>query len=127
MDLSTLLTGRNGLFTVAIFAITQTLKSLFPAFFATKFGQRLLPAIPLVLGVVGGLLGIPEGVTRMRDGVIVGIVAAFVAANLFKIGRTTALGWGLDPTPAAPAPADPPTPASTDGPAPVDSTKAPTP
>lgn len=126
MVLSTLLTGRNALFAAAIYAITQTLKTIAPKFFAGKIGQRLLPVIPLVLGIVGGVLGVPDGVTRMQDKIVIGIVAAFASSHLFKLGRTSVLGWGLgsgEPAPPATPPATPALPSDT--PATVDSPKDP--
>jgi len=126
MDLSLLLTGRNALFAVAVYAIVQTLKTVAPKFFAGKTGQRLLPLIPLVLGVLGGVLGVPDGVTRMQDKIVVGIVAAFASSHLFKLGRTTMLGWGLgsgEPTPPSTPSSTPALPSDT--PSTVDSPKDP--
>jgi len=105
MDVSALMTGKNAMLPVAVFVISQTLKSLFPAFFAGKVGQRLMPVIPLVVGVGLALLGLCDA-AHWQDRMLLGLLASFTASHLFKVGKTSFLGWGVEaaqdpgPTPA---------------------------
>jgi hypothetical protein len=114
MDLTLILTGPNLLLAGGLFVVTTTLKSVFPGFFATKAGQRVLPILPLLLGVLGAFLGFASGSGAWQSQVVMGLLCGFAAANFFKIGKTTVMGWGLgDPVPGPyqPPPTGDPVPA----------------
>ena len=112
---------------LAIFALVVTLKRAWPEFVASRAGQRALPVIPMLLGVILALAGFRDAaVTRWQDVIVVGLLSGAFAASIFKIGRTSVLGKGLeaaglelpeDPPKAAPAPAplDPPPPSAEGG------------
>lgn len=106
MDLNAHVTGRNLILAGSVFACTQTLKQAFPAFWASPWGQRLMPVVPVVLGVVGMFLGLGEGAARWTDKVVTGALVGAVAATAFQVGKQTLLGWGtkseLTSNPAAP-------------------------
>lgn len=93
-----LLTSQNILLVAAIYAIVQALKMALPKWSAGKVGQRVIPLLPLALGVAGALLGMGGlGEATIADQVTIGIIAGSVAAQGFKVGRTTLLGRGVDP------------------------------
>lgn len=104
MDVSTILTGTNLLLAGAIFVLLTVGRLVFPGFYVSRLGQRLLPVLPLVLGVVGALLGMCSNAPTWQEKVLVGIIAGFAASNLFKIGKTTVIGWGLPDKPTSEAP-----------------------
>lgn len=107
MDISSLLTGRNAMLPVGVYAVTQALKMALPKVFQSSVGQRLVPLIPLVLGIGLALVGIGEGAPRWQDRILLGLLAGFTASHLFKVGKTSLLGWGIEATkedpPATPA------------------------
>lgn len=92
---SSLWSGANVALTSGIFAVVMTMKMVFPEAFASKWGQRFLPLLPVVLGVVGGLLGCVSQ-TRTQDRVLVGLLCGFAAAHVYKMGKTSLLGHGID-------------------------------
>jgi hypothetical protein len=106
--ISQLMTGANMLLAGAVFAATQVLKLVFPRAALTAIGARLMPVLPVILGVVGSVAGISSGKT-IGEKVAVGIIAGFTAGHGFKIGKTTVMGKGIDTdgdgVPDAPAPA----------------------
>ncbi len=96
LDLTNLLTGNNLLLTGGVFAATSGLRGAIPDFFANKIGQRTLPVIPLVLGIVGALAGVCDGVSTWEGEVMLGMIAGTVAGQGFKLGKTTLLGAGIE-------------------------------
>lgn len=98
MDISTLLTGRNALLPVGVYAVTQALKMALPKVFQSSIGQRFVPIIPLVLGIALAMAGLGEGATRWQDRMLMGLIAGFTASHLFKLGKTSLLGWGIEST-----------------------------
>lgn len=95
MDLSYVLTGKNLLLLSAVFAMTQVLKSSIPWFTYSVMGQRLIPILPIVLGVIGSLVGLCSE-NSWPDRVAIGIIAGFSAGQMFKVGKTTLLGKGVN-------------------------------
>jgi len=95
MDLTNLLDAHNLALAGGILALLGTAKRMAPKLFTSYWGQRLLPAIPLLMGVAGSLAGASNGDTSM-DKVIIGILAGFTAANSFKVWKTTARGKGIE-------------------------------
>lgn len=96
MDLATLLQGNNLLLMGATVAITTTVRTMFPAFFTKHWGERLLPLLPLLIGIIGALIGVSEGDT-VSEKIAIGLLAGFTGGQLFKIGRTTFMGYGVVP------------------------------
>jgi hypothetical protein len=93
MDLSSLLTGKNAAFAAGLIAVVSGLRAVFPYVFESKVGARLLPLLPMVLGVAGAfLLGGHIDATTVQTKVGVGLLAGLVAAQSYKIGRTTVAG-----------------------------------
>lgn len=106
MDLAAHVTGRNLILAGSVFALTQMLKQAFPAFWSSAWGQRLMPIVPVVLGVVAMFAGLGEGAARWSDKLVTGVMVGAMAATAFQVGKQTVLGWGTKPdsmmTPAAP-------------------------
>jgi len=88
-------TTTNLLLTGAVFALLQVLKMVVPKWSTTQIGQRLLPVIPLLLGVGGAMAGLCSAST-WQEKLAIGIMAGFAAGQGFKIGKTTALGKGIE-------------------------------
>jgi hypothetical protein len=95
LDMTTLLDSYNLMLAGAILAVLGTIKRVAPKSTSSFWGQRLLPILPLVLGILGSLLGASNGQTTI-DKVIIGILAGFAAANAFKVWKTTVRGKGID-------------------------------
>ncbi len=96
MDLATLLQGNNLLLMGGTVAVVTTMRTMFPVFFTKHWGERVLPLLPLLVAVIGALCGVSEGDT-VSEKVAIGLLAGFTAGQLFKIGRTTFLGYGVTP------------------------------
>lgn len=108
MDITQILQPRNIALAGGVFAIMQAAKMSVPGFFASPWGKRTAPIFPLVLGVGMAMAGLGEGATRWQDRLLMGLLAGFTAAHLFKVGRTTMLGVGTQPeTSASMVPAEP--------------------
>lgn len=113
LDLTSLLTGKNLLLTGGVFALTTAIREVFKVFFASASGQRILPVIPLIFGVAGALAGVCDGVVEWQGRLMLGLIAGFAAGHLFKIGKTTFMGSGVeDPEPPSTPPSPPSTPPS---------------
>jgi hypothetical protein len=110
MDLTAHVTGRNLILAGSVFALTQMFKQAFPAFWASACGQRLLPVVPVALGVVAMFLRLGDGAARWTDKLVTGVMVGAVAATSFQVGKQTILGWGTksDSTSAPAAPSTPP-------------------
>lgn len=94
MDFTAHVTGRNLVLAGSIFALTQVLKQAFPAFWASAWGQRLMPVLPVLLGVVAVFLGFGEGAARWTDKIVTGVMVGATAVMAFQVGKKTVLGWG---------------------------------
>jgi len=118
-----LLTGRNLMLAGAIFVIMTVMKTPFKEFWASRWGQRVLPIIPVVLGIGGGFAGLCDCNT-WQDKLLIGLLAGFASAHIFKMGKTSVMGYGLpdldgDGVPDAPAATITPAEAITAVPAPA--------
>ena len=56
-ELTSLLSQNNVLLVIAIFALMTTMKAVLAGQLVTSVGQRLLPILPLVLGILGAFCG----------------------------------------------------------------------
>ena len=94
---------------VAIFVVVATVKKLaHPVFDTHPVGIRVLPVMPLVLGVAAALLGfVDDGITRLPDRIVVGVLCAAFSSQAYKLAKTTILGRGL---PGLSSPSEPPSP-----------------
>lgn len=110
MMLEDLITGRNMGLAAGIFVVMSILRTSLPKVWATSIGQRALPIMPIILGEIGAFIGVTDA-EKWQDKMIVGLICGWAASNLFKVGRTSVLGYGIDvATPSEPAPAAPVTP-----------------
>ena len=100
-DLSSLLTGENAALVGGILAICSTLKGSFKGFFKSNAGQRLLPLMPVLLGIMAAMSGIGDaGENAWQSKLVLGVIAGFTAGQLFKAGKTSVFGWGFEDQPA---------------------------
>ena len=112
MMLEELLTGRNISLAGGIFVVTWAIKGfLFPEFWKGRLGQRFLPLLPLALGLAGAFCGVCDCAV-WQDKLLIGLIAGWASSNVFKIGRTSIMGYGLpdadgDGIPDSPVPAPP--------------------
>lgn len=125
MMLEELLTGRNISLAGGVFVVMAIGKNyIAPKFWTGKIGQRLLPVIPLALGIGGAFLGFCD-CTTWQDKLAIGLIAGWASSHTFKLGKTSVLGWGIgdadgDGVPdAPPAPAPAPVAAPVPAPAPA--------
>ena len=95
MDLTSLVTGKNLVLAGGAFALTTTMRMSFKDFFKTRAGERLLPILPVLLGVIGALMGICENAATWQDKLIIGFIAGFTAGHLFKMGKASVMGIGI--------------------------------
>lgn len=110
-----LLTGRNVSLAGGIFVCLSMAKKMAPAFFKARVGQRVLPVLPIILGEIGAFINLSDAV-KWQDKLLVGLIAGWAAGNVFKVGKTSLLGYGLpdkeddseDPVPSSPTLADAP-------------------
>lgn len=95
MEATELINGANIVLVTLVLAITSGLKIAFDSFFSSKLGQRLLPIVPIILGVIGGLVGIADPAETIVDKITVGFLSGLSAAVAYKLGKTTILGQGV--------------------------------
>lgn len=97
MDFASLLAGKNITLMGGVFALTTTFRLSFKPFFESGLGERLMPLLPLLLGVAGAFLGMCENAPTGADKTGIGLVAGFAAGHLFKLGKTSVMGYGITP------------------------------
>ena len=97
MDLAALITGKNLLLMAGCFALTTVARKSAKPFFDAGIGERLLPLLPLLFGVLGALMGVCENAPTVGDKVVMGLIAGFAASHMFKLGKTTVMGFGVAP------------------------------
>ena len=94
-DLSGLLTPQNALLAGSILPIVEALRRIVPGFFQTTVGQRLLPVLPLLVGVGAVFCGLGSAGPDMLNKIIVGVIAGAVAGHSYKTMKTSAMGSGV--------------------------------
>ena len=95
LDLTTLVTGYNLILAGGSFGLTSAIRAAAPEFFEARLGKRLLPLLPVILAVVGAVLGVCEGAETLQARVMLGILIGFFSGHLFKLGKTSVMGAGL--------------------------------
>ncbi len=95
MDIQDYVNPKVAIFAGVILACVGGFKSLVQDLAETHWGQRLLPLLPLLIGLLGGLAGAVDGalITRIQGGLTAGMVAAVA----YKTGKTTIGGVGVPP------------------------------
>lgn len=100
MDLAS---ERNAAVASAVVVIVQVVRNGAPTFFESKTGQRILPLVPVILGVLAGYLGFCEiPAQTWQNKLMAGLLIGASANAMYKLARTTVMGQGLA-EPAAPA------------------------
>ena len=94
MLLDQLLTGRNLMLAGGIFVLMSVMRVPMKDFYDSRLGQRLLPLIPIVLGVAGAFAGLCDGKV-WQDKLLIGLIAGWASSHTFKLGRTSVMGYGL--------------------------------
>lgn len=99
-DVAMLMSGENAAMVAAIVVLITALRRLWflKEFFKSRAGERLLPILPIMLGLLATFLGFGNAEDMggtWQDKVVLGMVAGFTAGQLFKMGRTSIFGWGL--------------------------------
>lgn len=93
LNLNNFFSGLNLLLGICVFILMTTLKRVFAPFWETPLGNRLLPVFPLVFGVGLAFLGLHEpSIQTWQETLAIGLIAAFGAGYLFKVGSTSILG-----------------------------------
>lgn len=105
-QLANIVTGTNLSLAIAVNVILVVIRTLAPEAFKTPIGQRILPVLPILLGLPLAML--LSDIARWQDRLVMGFLVGFVASTMFKVGRTSILGMGLDiATKEEPKPEDP--------------------
>jgi hypothetical protein len=94
MLLDQLLTGRNIMLAGGVFVLMSVLRYPLKDFWDSRLGQRLLPILPVALGVAGAFAGLSDA-HGWQDRLLVGLIAGWASAHTFKLGRTSLMGYGL--------------------------------
>jgi len=90
-----LLTGRNIELAAAVFIVMSLIRMPFKAFLGTKIGQRVMPVLPVLLGISGAFVGLCDGAV-WKDKLLIGLIAGWASSHTFKLGRTSIMAYGLD-------------------------------
>ena len=99
-DISALVTGENAALVAGVLAVCSTVRGVFKPFFKSKLGQRLLPLMPVLLGIAGAMARIGNaGSNEWQSRLVLGVIAGFTAGQLFKAGKTSVFGWGIEDQP----------------------------
>lgn len=96
--LSSLLTGENAGLIGAIVALISMAKAVKPQLFLKPRFKRIVPILPVILGLVAVFLGFGtagDSVTDWQDRIVLGVLIGFTAGQLYKAGRTSIFGWGI--------------------------------
>jgi hypothetical protein len=105
MNLDSLINGMNATLGGAIWGIVYAIKKI-PGAMDKAWVQRVMPVIPLLLGVAGGAAGaVTVTPVTMANKIVAGLMVGGLTMVVFKVGKTTVMGKGVDG--AAEADADP--------------------
>lgn len=108
MDPSSLVSGKNAALAAAIVVVLAFARGSAPALFQKRAVQRVLPVLPVIMGILGIFCGFGEGGDCWQNKLVSGLLTGAAASTLYKVGRTSILGQGLDPSASDPPP--PPAP-----------------
>lgn len=114
---STIISPQNAGIAATIVTVIGTLRQIAPEAFATRFGKRLLPALPVILGLFGSLLGLSDAAghpaTTWKERLVVGFLNGAAASTLYQLAaKTMGSGPSAQPPTAPAAPVDPPSSAA---------------
>lgn len=103
-------TGRNLLLAGGVGVVVAVVRSAAPEFFASKNGQRLLPLLPVVLGILGAFLGFgePTSSRTWQDRITLGLVCGLTASWVYQTAKRVLMGkvrMKREPADASRAPA----------------------
>lgn len=102
MDLDILTSAKNMEAAGIIWAVSQALKAEIGEFKDHPTVQRAIPLVPVVAGVLCGLFGLvevstdPHHLATTWENVKVGAMIAFGSMGLFKVGKTSVIGRGVE-------------------------------
>jgi len=94
-----LVSVRNLSVATAIVVFLLTLKGAIPAFFEKVWVRRVMPVMPVLLGVAAAFTGFAEIVAppTWQNKLVIGVLTGAAAATFYKVGRTSILGQGIAP------------------------------
>ena len=97
MDASSMVNAENAALVGASLTLISMARASLKEFFAGRIGQRILPVLPLAVAMILAALGLgeAEGMEGLKDKLMLGFMAGITAGQLFKIGKTSAMGYGL--------------------------------
>src|SRR5688572_24931222 len=99
LDVTSFFEGRNLLLYAGIFMLTGAITNIGNVgkkkFFLTDLGQRIMPIIPLVIGVLLALAGLTEPMASKMDAAVFGMISGGIVGHAYKTGRTAVMGYGL--------------------------------
>lgn len=83
----------NLLLAAAIYVLVTALKQALPGLTTTRLGRRVLPILPVILGVLGALAGfVDSAIDRLPDRIAVGVLSGAFSAWGFKFVQKTVRG-----------------------------------
>lgn len=82
-------TGRNLLLAGGVGVVVAVVRSAAPDFFVSKMGQRLLPVLPVILGVLGASLGFgePTSSRTWQDRITLGFMCSLTASWVYQTAK----------------------------------------
>ncbi len=90
------LLGTDMALVAMVLTLMTILKSLFEGFFKKRIVKRFLPVIPVIISVIISALGLMDNEMEMKSRLFIGTMSGITAAYLFKLGKTTVMGAGVD-------------------------------
>ena len=107
MDMSSIANAENAALIGATLTLISMVRGVFKEWFAGRIGLRLLPLLPLIVAMGLAAIGFGEadGMDGMKDQLMLGFMAGIAAGQAFKIGKTSAMGYGLPEKSGSDAPA----------------------
>jgi hypothetical protein len=103
-----MMNAENAALVGATLTVISMARGVAKEFFESRIGKRLLPVLPLLLAMGLALLGFgeAEGLSGTGDKLMLGFFAGLAAGQMFKIGKTSAMGYGLPEKGGSEAPAE---------------------
>lgn len=99
LDVTSFFEGRNLLLYAGIFMLTGAITNIGNVgkkkFFMSDLGQRIMPIIPLLIGVLLAIAGVCEPMASKADAAVFGMISGGIVGHAYKTGRTSVMGYGL--------------------------------